>query len=138
MPETRQKALIVEDEAVTRVLLEQLLHSLDFDVDIAVDGKEALARMTLHEYEVILLDIVLPTVSGIEVMESLQRDRPSTLGRIIVVTGLDIREIRSLFPTVHETLSKPVLPARLREAVRSCVAPRVKDSARIDERITPG
>jgi two-component system alkaline phosphatase synthesis response regulator PhoP len=137
MPETRQKALIVEDDAVTRVLLEQLLHSLDFDVDIAVDGEEALARMTLHEYDVILLDVVLPKVSGIEVMESLERDRPSTLGRIIVVTGLDIREIRSLFPTVHETLSKPVLPARLREAVRSCVAARGADSARIDERMTP-
>lgn len=137
MPETRHRALIVEDEAVTRVLLEQLLDSLDFDVDLAVDGEEALARMSVHDYDVILLDIVLPKMSGIDVMEWLGRQRPRTLGCIIVVTGLDIREIRSLFPTVHETLSKPVLPGRLREAVRSCVGPRDADSARIDERITP-
>lgn len=134
----RPHALVVEDEAVTRVLLAQLLQSLDCDVDLAVNGEEAVAQLTERDYDVILLDIVLPKMSGIDVMEWLGRQRPRTLGCIIVVTGLDIREIRSLFPTVHETLSKPVLPGRLREAVRSCVAPRRVDSARIDERITPG
>ena len=111
---------------------------LDCDVDLAVDGEEALAQLALNDYDVILLDIVLPKMSGIEVMESLRRERPRMLGCIIVVTGLDLREIRSLFPAVHETLSKPVQPGRLREAVRSCfVRPRSGDSARIDERITP-
>jgi Response regulator containing CheY-like receiver, AAA-type ATPase, and DNA-binding domains len=138
MVDMRPRGLVVEDDAVTRGLLAQLLNTLDFDVDLAVDGKEALACLTQNEYEVVVLDVVLPKVSGIEVMESLQRDRPRMLGRIIVVTGLDIREIRSLFPTVHETLSKPVQPARLREAVRTCVAQHSAGSARIDERITSG
>jgi CheY-like chemotaxis protein len=138
MGDMRPQALIVEDDAVARDLLSQLLESLDFDVDLAVDGAEALARLHRRDYEVILLDIVLPKVSGIEVMESLRHDRARVLRKIIVVTGLDILEIRSLFPTVHETLSKPVLPGRLREAVRSCVTPRAADSTRIDERITRG
>ena len=137
MTEMPLRALIVEDEAVTRVLLEQVLESLDFAVDLAVSGEEAVAQLAVHDYDVMLLDIVLPKMSGIDVMEWLGRQRPRTLGCIIVVTGLDIREIRSLFPTVHETLSKPVLPGRLREAVRSCAGPRNADSARIDERITP-
>jgi DNA-binding NarL/FixJ family response regulator len=75
---------------------------------------------------------------GIEVMEALRRDRPRMLGCIIVVTGLDIREIRSLFPAVHETLSKPVLPSRLREAVRSCLVRPKNGDAAINERITHG
>lgn len=134
----RMKALIVEDEAVTRILLEQLLRSLDCDVDLAVDGEEALALLRAHDYDVVLLDIILPKMSGIEVMEALRRDRPRALGCIIVVTGLDVREIRGLFPAVHETLSKPVLPGRLRAAVRSCLAaPRESDFAAFDERITP-
>jgi hypothetical protein len=70
-------------------------------------------------------------------MESLHRHRPRLLGKVIVVTGLDIREIRSLFPAVHETLSKPVLPGRLREAVRSCITRRGQGAAIVDERITP-
>ncbi|MEA2237018.1 MAG: two-component system, OmpR family, response regulator QseB [Thermoanaerobaculia bacterium] len=118
------KALIVEDEPAARNLLAQLMEGLGFEVDLAADGEVAMSLLSAHDYELILLDIVLPKVSGIEVMESLKGDRAHLLGRIIVVTGLNILEIRSLFPTVHETLSKPVFPSRLREAVRSCVAPR--------------
>ncbi len=135
----RPKALVVEDEAVTRTLLEQLLQSLDCDVALAVDGEEALSLLLAHNYDIVLLDIMLPKISGIEVMEALRRERPRMLGCVIVVTGLDIREIRSLFPAVHDTLSKPVLPGRLREAVRSClIRPRISDAAAVDERITSG
>jgi CheY-like chemotaxis protein len=123
MADSRPKALVVEDESTTRVLLAHLLESLDFDVDVAVDGEEALAQLTARDYDVVLLDIVLPKKSGIEVMEVLRRDRPQALRSIIVVTGLDVREIRSLFPAVHETLPKPVLPGRLRSAVRTCLRP---------------
>jgi CheY-like chemotaxis protein len=135
----RPKALVIEDEAVTRDLLAQLLQSVDCDVALAANGEDAVAQLALHYYDIILLDIVLPKMSGIDVMEWLRRERPGALGCIIVVTGLDVREIRSLFPAVHETLSKPVLPGRLREAVRSClVRPRGGEPARVDERITPG
>ena len=138
MSEMRPKALVVEDEAVTRVLLVQLLESLDFSIDVAGDGEVALEQLRTNTYDVVLLDIVLPKLSGIEVMEALRRDRPRVLGCIIVVTGLDIREIRSLFPAVHETLSKPVLPSRLREAVRSCLVRPRNGSATVGERVTPG
>jgi CheY-like chemotaxis protein len=121
MSEARTKALVVEDDATTRTLLAGLLEAIDCDVDLAVDGEEALVQLRAREYDIILLDIVLPKMSGIDVMESLRRDRPQILGCIIVVTGLDIREIRTLFPAVHETLSKPVIPNRLRQAVRSCL-----------------
>jgi CheY-like chemotaxis protein len=123
MKEARAKALVVEDDATTRTLLVGLLESINCDVDIAADGEEALVRIQSRHYDVILLDIVLPKMTGIDVMESLRRDHPHILGRIIVVTGLDIREIRTLFPSVHETLSKPVIPNRLRLAVRSCLRP---------------
>jgi len=121
MKDARAKALVVEDDATTRTLLVGLLESIDCEVDVAADGEEALQRLQSRHYDVILLDIVLPKMSGIDVMESLRRDHPHILGCIIVVTGLDIREIRTLFPAVHETLSKPVIPNRLRQAVRSCL-----------------
>jgi len=122
MKKIRPTALVVEDDATTRTLLAGLLESIDCDVDIAADGEEALQRLQSRDYDVVLLDIVLPKMSGIDVMESLRRERPQALGCIIVVTGLDIREIRTLFPSVHETLSKPVIPNRLRQAVRSCMS----------------
>lgn len=137
MKEMRLLALIVEDDPAARRLLASLVESLDFDADVAADGEEALRLIGQREYDVILLDIVLPKVSGIEVMEALQHSKPRTLSRIIVVTGLDLREIRTLFAAVHETLSKPVLPARLRAAVRSCVAPRPSGSLPTDEPLMP-
>lgn len=123
MKDARTKALVVEDDATTRTLLVGLLESIDCDVDIAADGEQALVKLQSRGYDVVLLDIVLPKMSGIDVMETLRRDKSHTLGCVIVVTGLDIREIRTLFPSVHETLSKPVIPNRLRQAVRSCLRP---------------
>jgi CheY-like chemotaxis protein len=121
MTAARPKALVVEDDAVTRALLSEVLEGINVDVDVAGDGEEALTQLTARDYDVVVLDVVLPKMSGIDVMESLRRDKPHILRCIIVVTGLDIREIRTLFPAVHETLSKPVMPARLRRAVRSCL-----------------
>jgi CheY-like chemotaxis protein len=121
MTDARAKALVVEDDAPTRALLADLLESIDCDVDLAADGEEALVKLRARHYDIILLDIVLPKMSGIDVMESLRRESPHILGCIIVVTGLGLREIRTLFPAVHETLSKPVIPNRLRQAVRSCL-----------------
>jgi DNA-binding response OmpR family regulator len=121
MTDARRTALVVEDDATTRTLLAGVLESIGFDVELADDGEKALLQLRARDYDVVLLDIVLPKMSGIDVMEALQRDRPNALGCIIVVTGLDIREIRTLFPAVHETLSKPVIPSRLRQAVRSCL-----------------
>ena len=121
-PSLSERVLVVEDDRATRLGLTELVRSWGYVAESAADGEEALQRLQSRDYDVVLLDIVLPKMSGIDVMESLRRERPQALGCIIVVTGLDIREIRTLFPSVHETLSKPVIPNRLRQAVRSCMS----------------
>ncbi|HSP14691.1 MAG TPA: response regulator [Thermoanaerobaculia bacterium] len=113
------QALIVEDDAITARLLAGIIETEGFDVDVAGDGEVALEMLAAKNYSVILLDIVLPKLSGTAVMEHLRATNPQLLERVIVVTGLDVAEIRALFPTVKLALSKPVLPARLRATVRS-------------------
>jgi len=117
----RPRALIVEDEPNTRALLRALLEREGCAVDEADDGDEAMELLDRVDYGVILLDIVLPRVSGTTVMEHLDRSNPSALERVIVVTGLDVQDVRRLFPTVCHTLTKPVIPARLVESVRNCL-----------------
>jgi hypothetical protein len=56
-------------------------------------------------------------------MEYVASTTPELLESIIVVTGLQVEEIRKLFPTVCETLSKPVMPARLLASIRRCIDP---------------
>lgn len=98
-----------------------MLESDGLDVDVAVDGEKALGMLMQKTYDVILLDIVLPKLSGADIMENLAATRPELLAKIIVVTGMDVAEIRKLFPTVCYALGKPVIPSRLRDSIRSCL-----------------
>ncbi len=115
----RKKALIVEDEATTQRLLAGIIAAEGFEVDLAGDGHAAIEMLDETDYSVIVLDVVLPKLSGTAVMEHLRVTNPSALENVIVVTGVDVAEIRALFPTVRVALAKPVLPARLRAMVRT-------------------
>ena len=120
--EMHPSALIVEDEPVTRKLLRELLLNSGLEIDEAVDGEEAIAKLSASRYSVILLDIVLPKLSGTHVMDFLREEDPDSLERVIVVTGLNVEEIRKLFPTVCHALGKPVIPNRLLATVQKCLA----------------
>ncbi len=121
------RALVVEDDPGTRALLKALIAPMGFDVDEAADGQQAIDRLDEEEYNVILLDIVLPKVSGTAVMEHLYQTNPAALERVIVVTGLNVDDIRKLFPTVCHALTKPVMPNRLLDSISKCVRSRVDE-----------
>ncbi|HYS54220.1 MAG TPA: response regulator [Thermoanaerobaculia bacterium] len=117
----RRKALIVEDDTQTRRLLGKLVEAQDCKVDEAADGLKALELLSKNDYDVVLLDIVLPKVSGTQIMDHLCATNPALLERVIVVTGLNVEDIRQLFPTVCHALSKPVIPNRLMDTIHKCL-----------------
>src|SRR5712692_3668309 len=120
----RRKALIVEDEPESRRLLRKIVESQNCDVDDAGDCVLAIEMLADSDYDIVLLDIVLPKLSGTAVMEHLYVTNPAMLQRIIVVTGLNVEDIRKLFPTVCHALSKPVIPNRLMDSVHQCLEAR--------------
>jgi DNA-binding response OmpR family regulator len=105
-------------------MLAGILEADGAEVSIASDGDIAIDLLSQNTYSAILLDIVLPRVSGTTVMEFLSATNPSALERVIVVSGLEVSEIHALFPTVRRALPKPVIPSRLRASVRECLAVR--------------
>lgn len=117
----RRKALIVEDDAVTRKALAELVNEAGLEVDTAPDGELAVGLLTRNAYDVVVLDLILPKISGTDIMEYLHCTKPHMLTKVVVVTGLDVAEIRQLFPDVCDALGKPVVPNRLLRAVRNCV-----------------
>jgi DNA-binding response OmpR family regulator len=117
-----RKALVVEDDAVTREALVEILNGEGCVVDVAIDGQIAMGLLSCQQYDVVLLDLILPKISGTDIMEQLLCTNPHALSTIIVVTGLDVREIRKLFPDVCDTLGKPLIPTRLLRAIRQCFA----------------
>jgi two-component system, OmpR family, response regulator VicR len=117
----RPRVLIVEDDSATRAALRQILEREGCEVDLAIDGEKAVGFIARSSYDAVVLDIVLPKMSGTDVMEYIASTRPTMLESVIVVTGLDVSEIRKLFPTVCESLSKPVMPTRLIASIRRCL-----------------
>jgi CheY-like chemotaxis protein len=121
LPDMRPRVLIVEDDIATRESLRKVLEGEGCTVDEAADGEKAVGNLARHQYDAIVLDIALPKLSGIDVMEYIGSTTPRLLESIVVVTGLESAEIRKLFPTICETLSKPVMPTRLIASIRRCL-----------------
>ena len=117
----RPNVLIVEDDTATRQYLRRVLEAEGCQVHEAADGEKAVGQLADQHFDAIVLDIALPKLSGTDVMEYIASTDPAQLSSIVVVTGLEVLEIRKLFPAVRETLSKPVMPARLIASVRRCL-----------------
>lgn len=117
-----RKALVVEDDAVTREALIHVLQGEGCEVDFAEDGETAMGLLSRNRYDVVLLDLILPKISGTEIMEQLLCTTPHVLSTIIVVTGLTVSEVRKVFPDVCDALGKPLIPTRLLRAIRRCFA----------------
>ena len=117
----RPHVLVVEDDFATREALRKILESEGCTVDLAIDGEKAVGCLARKQFDVIVLDLALPKLSGTDVMEYIASTNPAQLSAIVVVTGLEAQEIRKLFPAVRETLSKPVMPTKLVASVRRCL-----------------
>jgi DNA-binding NtrC family response regulator len=100
--------LIVDDEEPLRVLLEsELAESDEFSVDIAMDGGEAINKIQAKVYDVLLLDIRMPRVSGIEVLKFVQEYSPTT--QVIILTNYaDVKTaIQTIKMGAYDFLAKP-------------------------------
>jgi two-component system response regulator HydG len=88
--------LVVDDDLALRGLFTTLLTKKGFAVDTATDGRAAYDQLQHHTYSVILLDLMMPDVNGFELLDKLQRDSPTLLDRVIVMTGASQRSIEAL------------------------------------------
>ncbi len=114
--------LIVDDDDATREGLSALLRNAGFEVDTANDGAEAIEKIDTHQFDVVVLDLLLPRIAGLEVLGSCNgKPRPP---KIIVMTGVDVADaaLSALRRQAYDFLSKPVEPSRLVQAVRRAAA----------------
>ncbi|KQZ13383.1 two-component system response regulator [Mesorhizobium sp. Root554] len=84
---SKTRVLIVEDEPHIVESLSFILQRADFEVDTALDGTEALRRLSRHIYSVLILDIMLPGISGLDVLRAVRSDRALDRLPVIVLTA---------------------------------------------------
>ncbi len=93
MNEENKKILIVEDDDLTLRMLSDVFRSKNFFVMEAVDGKEALDVALRECPDVILLDIVIPEISGIQVLERLRKSGCCKNIPVVVMTNLESTQV---------------------------------------------
>ena len=80
--------LIVEDEHYLRDLYRDIFKQDGFEVDTAKDGNEAYDKMSHNKYDLILLDIILPGMDGMQVLDKLAKEKKVTLTNVVLLTNL--------------------------------------------------
>jgi len=111
--------LIVDYEEQTRYILERNLTRDGFVVTTTTSGFKTLTLVKQHTFDLILMDITLPDIGGLELLTTLHQQVPDTV--IIVLTGNRSLQtsIKSLYHGAHDYLIKPCKPAHLWESIRS-------------------
>jgi CheY-like chemotaxis protein len=101
------RALVVDDEEEDRLRITEILKEEGFHVQEARNGREALDLMRRDEYEIIVLDILMPYVDGFEVMSHMKKRNPEVLARTVVASRLDLKDLSTFFPACR-VVQKPV------------------------------
>lgn len=89
----KPRALVVDDDEPIRALLVNLVEHLDFAVDSARDGAEAIERLDDDGYDVVLLDLMMPRVDGWAVLDHMSLADPDRLRHTIVASAVPTGEI---------------------------------------------
>jgi PleD family two-component response regulator len=120
------RVLIADDNAQGVELLEAYLSETDYEVRTAIDGEETLRQVAQWQPDLILLDIMMPKISGFEVCKRL-RANPATAGiAILMVTALDQPSDidRAVEAGTTDFLTKPINKTELLLRVRSALKSR--------------
>jgi signal transduction histidine kinase/FixJ family two-component response regulator len=84
---SRRRILVVDDEAVVVELLADILETDQHQIDVAGDGMEGLRKIRSDDYDLVILDLRLPDMTGQQLYDEVARQRPEMLGRLMFVTA---------------------------------------------------
>jgi PAS domain S-box-containing protein len=121
------RVLVVEDNAVNRLVAVKMLEALGHTVDVALDGREAVARTAERRYDAVFMDCMMPEMDGYQATE-LIRAREAPTGDRVPIIALTANAMagtpeRCAAAGMDGYISKPVRPEYLREAMtRHCAA----------------
>lgn len=113
--------LVVDDEEVVRTSYLRVLASGRCQVDAVADGEQALKAMEARSYDIVLLDLRMPGMDGMAVLEAMKRRWPE--GEVIVITGYPSVDAakEAIRLGACDFLAKPLAPGKVIEAANSAM-----------------
>lgn len=124
---TMHKILVIDDEAVIREGIRQTLNLEGFEVEVAPDGKAGLEKLQKSDFSVVISDLKMPIMNGLEVLKTIQVLQPDV--PVIIITGFATIDsaVDAMKNGAFEYLTKPFLPDRIIEKVQAAIRQRVQD-----------
>jgi len=127
-----QKILLVEDDKFTRELYEEVLKDAGFEVSVAIDGEEGFNKACQGGFNLVLLDVMLPKMDGLELLRSLRNKEPQVKnGPIVLLTNLTHDPVIEMAKSlgIRDNLVKSDLdPGKLVELVKGYLAESEKET----------
>ena len=108
MSKAMKRILVIDDDRFVREGLGELLKNRGYFVDTAEDGYEAQQKVGENEYDLILLDLILPGLSGLETLKRLQIERP--LANVVAMTAYSADEMmaKAIAEGAKKCFTKPI------------------------------
>jgi DNA-binding response OmpR family regulator len=118
--------LVVEDESLLRTMLKELLEAEGYTVEAAADGAEGLARVEAGGIDLVLLDLMMPGMNGLELCRRVREHEGEAYLPIIMVTGLadEVDRHAGFAAGASDYVIKPYKPVDLLDRVRVWVRTR--------------
>lgn len=116
--------LIVDDERSMRKSLEEILRLEGYQVESVGDGKKAMEKLTDSEYDLMLLDLKMPGVDGLEVLKFSAENAPTCKVIMLTAHGSLESAIQALRQGAHDYILKPAKPAELVASVNQGISER--------------
>ncbi len=109
-----ERVLIVEDDSAARVGLEQLVKAWGFLAESACDGEEGLAKVTTFRPAIVITDLVMPRMDGLELLRAVQRQGGDVTTLILTAQGTVETAVEAMKEGAYDYLTKPVDLQRLK------------------------
>jgi DNA-binding NtrC family response regulator len=122
------KILIVDDEKNIRMTISQSLAGMDVETDAAVNGEEALSKLKDAEFGLVLLDLRMPGMDGMEVLKKLRKDRPDIRVVIITAHGTIDSAVDAMKLGAVDFIQKPFTPKEIRYLVSRIIRRETLDT----------
>ena len=115
------RVLVVDDDAASRELLEVRLHALKCEVVLAADGREALAAIRRETPALVLLDLQMPGMGGMEVLREVRQDRIDLPVIVVTAHGSIERAVEAMKEGAYDFILKPFDPKHLEIVIRKAL-----------------
>ncbi|OIP66048.1 MAG: response regulator, partial [Nitrospirae bacterium CG_4_9_14_3_um_filter_53_35] len=114
---TKKSILIVDDEIHVREGLSEILQQEGFYVETASDGKEAISLSLNKRFDLMISDIKMPEIDGLQLLDEIQKVNPQI--RVIMVTAFgDVQTyLKSMQLGAHEYINKPIRIQELKRVI---------------------